>query len=83
MKKHPPDGGGAPLPKTKHKKQQDLAQVVRPAKPIPSNDYGVEIGGRMTFAEMLNCRIKEAIIVVRRERLSDGTERITYRNCMP
>ena len=51
--------------------------------PIPSNDFGVEIGGHPSFDAILDRRIATGLVVVKRERLPNGRERVTYRNVMP
>lgn len=60
-------------------------RVKRKAKPIVPSDFGVEIGGAPSFSlpELIGHRIEEGITVVKREVLSDGKERITYRNVLP
>ena len=47
-----------------------------------SNDFGVEIGGQSSF-DILDRRIALGLIIVKRETLPDGRERITYRNVLP
>ncbi len=51
--------------------------------PIPSNDFGVEIGGHPSFDAILDRRIATGLIVVKREKLPNGRERVTYGNVMP
>ena len=79
-----PQIGVLPLPKRKFKTSKSF---VKPGgepelQPIAPSDYGVEIGAVATFAN-LDRRIERGMIVIRRESLPDGTERVTYRNILP
>ena len=53
-----------------------------PLLPIPINNFGVEIGGQSGF-DVLDRRISRGVVIVKREVLRDGTERVTYRNVAP